>query len=101
MQQAAQSLQQLAQQLSQQPPNQPSKPQFTPKPSEFGMQPGGGKPDLSQIDPEMKKYEGKRWGELPGDLQARITKELTAKYGPDYALMIKRYYEQLADTPRK
>jgi hypothetical protein len=110
MQQAAGALQQLAQQVAQQQaqqgqqdaehrPDRPNDPDQSH--GKLGMAPGGGKPDLSQLDPELKKYAGKSWGELPGELQTRITQKLTAQYGPDYALMIKRYYERLADSPRK
>ncbi|MEO2088415.1 MAG: hypothetical protein ABGY75_02825, partial [Gemmataceae bacterium] len=40
---------------------------------------------------------GKSWGDLPGDVKAKITAELKAKYGEDYARVIKLYFEQLAE----
>ena len=49
----------------------------------------------------MKQYAGKRWGELPGELQTRIIQDMKARYGDDYARIIKLYFEQLADTKRK
>ena len=46
----------------------------------------------------MKKYEGKAWGELPGELRTKIVQQMKVKYGDDYARMIKLYFEQAADT---
>jgi hypothetical protein len=40
---------------------------------------------------------GKPWGELPGEVKAQITQELKARYGEDYARIIKLYFEQLAE----
>ena len=40
---------------------------------------------------------GKAWGDLPGDVKTQITQELKAKYGEDYARLIKLYFEQLAE----
>jgi hypothetical protein len=69
-----------------------------PGPSEKSDTPA---PEVSQ--PEMKEPDivlknlGKPWGELPGDIRNQITQELKAKYGEDYARIIKLYFEQLAD----
>jgi hypothetical protein len=74
-------------------PNQPGPP---------GMagSPGGGRPDPSVFGPGIPKYAGKTWGELPGELRTQIVQDMKAKYGEDYARMIKLYFEQLADTKR-
>ena len=40
---------------------------------------------------------GKPWGELSGEVKAQMTQELKAKYGEDYARIIKLYFEQLAE----
>ena len=45
-------------------------------------------------------FDGKKWGELPGEVRSKIVQEMKAKYGEDYARMIKLYFEQLADTKR-
>jgi hypothetical protein len=97
MQQAAQSLQQAAQQLARQqgqPPTQMG------RPGEFGIAEGG-RPDPSLFGPDMEKYAGKTWGELPGELRTKIVQDMKAKYGDDYARMIKLYFEQIADTKKR
>ena len=48
-----------------------------------------------------KKYAGKTWGELPGELRTKIIQEMAAPYGDDYARRIKLYFEQIADTAAK
>jgi hypothetical protein len=65
-----------------------------------GIQPGG-LPDLSAYGLEKASYANKSWGELPGELQTRIVQDMKARYGDDYARMIKSYFEQIADTKRK
>ena len=70
-------------------------------------QPGsgqGGKPGLGaggaksgDLPSVVRDNLGKSWGELPGDVKAKITAELKAKYGEDYARVIKLYFEQLAE----
>ena len=61
----------------------------------------GGKPDASLFAKYGARYAGKKWGELPGELRTRIVQDMTAKYGADYARMIKLYFEQLADTRKQ
>jgi hypothetical protein len=92
MQQAAQALQQAAQQMA----GQPGKP-GSPTSSGGGVGPGG------EVDPKLlgedaSKYAGKRWGELPGELRTKVLQDMQAKYGDDYARIIKLYFEQIADT---
>ena len=62
---------------------------------------GDGRIDESLLSPDMKKHAGKRWGELPGELQTKIIQDMKAKYGDDYARVIKLYFEQLADTKKQ
>jgi hypothetical protein len=97
MQQAAQALQQAAQQVGQ--PQQPGKPGPQAQTPPLGAE-AGGQPDLSMFGEEAKKYAGKRWGELPGELRTRIVQDLKARYGEDYARIIKLYFEQIADTKK-
>lgn len=100
MQQAANALQQVAQSLGQQvPANQPGQ-----QPGQQpGSQPGetgpmeGGTPTAQNLPPELQKFAGKRWGELPGELRTRIIQDVKARYGDDYARIIKLYFEQIAD----
>ncbi len=92
MEQAANNLQQAAQQLAQaMQPRSPS------NPSERGA-PGGGAVDTRLLPKELAQYSGKKWGELPGEVQTKITQQMKARYGDDYARMIKLYFEQIADT---
>jgi hypothetical protein len=95
MRQAAQAMQQAAQQLAARQPGQP--PTQMGRPGEFGIAEGG-RPDPSLFGPGMEKYAGKTWGELPGELRTRIVQDMKAKYGDDYARMIKLYFEQIAST---
>ena len=91
-------MQQASQQLAQ--GQQPGKPNPNSQPGEIGAS-GEGRPDFSQFGPELKKYAGKRWGELPGELRTKIIQDMKAQYGDDYARIIKLYFEQIADTKAK
>jgi hypothetical protein len=93
MQQAAQSLQRAARQFAQ---RQPSRPDPNSRSSDLGAA-GLGRPDDSVFAKDTKKYAGKPWGELPGELRTKIIQDMKAKYGDDYARMIKLYFEQVAD----
>jgi hypothetical protein len=66
----------------------------------MGMQ-AGGLPDLSAFGLDKGEYAGKSWGELPGELRTKIVQDMKARYGDDYARMIKSYFEQIADTKKK
>lgn len=92
MREAAQSLRQAVQQLAQGQPTTPAATQV----SKLGAS-GQGRPDPSMFGKELKQYAGKSWGELPGELRTKIIQDVKAKYGKDYARIIKLYFEQLAD----
>jgi hypothetical protein len=63
-----------------------------------GNQPGQGGGGLGGDVPSVVLENlGKSWGELPGEVKTKITAELKAKYGEDYARVIKLYFEQLAE----
>jgi hypothetical protein len=98
MRQAAQALGQAAQQMApgSQPSDQSSQPQTIPG---QGRQ-AGGLPDLSAYGLDRTAYAGKSWGDLPGELRTKIVQDMKARYGEDYARMIKSYFEQIADTKR-
>ena len=97
MQQAAQALQQASQQMANQPPTGKPPPISS---GNFGS--GEGEPADERVLPkDLKKYAGKRWGELPGELRTKIIQDMKAQYGDDYARIIKLYFEQIADTKAK
>ena len=56
--------------------------------------------EYSAMADDLKKYAGKNWGDLPGALRTKIVQDLKARYGDDYAQMIKLYFEQIADTKK-
>jgi hypothetical protein len=97
MQQAARALKQAAEQLAQaQQPGPPGQPGMS---GDRGAA-GGGLPDPTVFGLDRTKFAGKSWGDLPGELRTRIVQDMKAKYGDDYARMIKLYFEQLADTKK-
>ena len=75
-------------------PNQPG------DPNALGAS-GEGKPTDKSLENDLKQYAGKNWGDLPGSLRTKIVQDLKAKYGEDYAQMIKVYFEQIADAKKK
>ncbi len=97
MQQAARALGQAAQQMAANPARQPGMPT-----QQVGLgRQAGGLPDLSAYGVDKAAYAGKSWGELPGELRTKIVQDIKARYGEDYARMIKSYFEQIADTKKK
>jgi hypothetical protein len=93
MQRAAQALQRAADRSEQQLADS--------KQSSFMGAAPGGLPSLERFGKDYRKYAGKAWGELPGELQTRLLQDLRARYGADYAELIQRYFEQLAAPARK
>lgn len=95
--QAAKSLAQSS--SSQQQPGKPGQP----NPNTVGKNgtSGGGEPDLSAFGLDKTKFAGKTWGELPGELRTKLVQDMKAKYGDDYARMIKLYFEQIAAGSRE
>ena len=55
------------------------------------------RPATADVPSVVAENLGKAWGDLPGDVKSKITQELNAKYGDDYARLIKLYFEQLAE----
>ncbi|MFO0842711.1 MAG: hypothetical protein U0797_10000 [Gemmataceae bacterium] len=95
MQQAAKSLTQAAQQLG-----KAMEPTAPTNPGPTGAPPGGAV-DERALPKELAAYSGKRWGELPGEVRTKVTQQMKARYGDDYARMIKLYFEQIADTRKR
>jgi hypothetical protein len=56
-----------------------------------------GAPDAGAFAQALKQHKAKNWGELPGELRTKLLQDMRAKYGDDYARIIKLYFEQLAD----
>jgi hypothetical protein len=61
---------------------------------------GPGRPGAVPAGKDGRRYAGRPWGELPGELRTRLLQDLRGRYGDDYAGIIERYFEALADTPR-
>jgi hypothetical protein len=99
MQQAGQALENAARQMSQalRPSQQQGQPPAFGNPTAMGAA-GGGTPTAKDVVGERFGFDGKKWGELPGELRTKIVQDMKAKYGEDYARMIKLYFEQIADT---
>src|SRR5258708_32399359 len=94
MQQAAQNLQQAAQQLAkQQQQQQEGKPEGGADPAKTASNTAG-QVDQALLPADMKKYAGKRWGELPGELRTQIIQDMKAKYGDSHARMINLNFER-------
>jgi hypothetical protein len=97
MQDAAQQLQTAARAMREGKVNPPT-------PGDRGNDDGarpGGTADTREIAKELQGMDGKKWGELSGEVKSKLTMQMRAKYGEDYARMIKHYFEQLAKTPKK
>jgi hypothetical protein len=99
MQQAAQAMQEAAQTAMQ--AQQPGVPTADGKFSGPKGAAPGGLPDPSPFGKDMQQYAGRAWGELPGELRTRILQDMRARYGEDYARIIQRYFQQIADTRKQ
>jgi hypothetical protein len=49
------------------------------------------------LTPVLTGDLGAVWGDLPGEVRARVVQDLQARYGEDFAKAIKLYFEQLAE----
>jgi hypothetical protein len=98
MQSASKSLQQAAKQAGKQAANK--LPNAARSPS--ANAPGAAGPFASARLKEMKlePLQGKTWGELPGELKTQMLQDVRARFGEDYADMIRQYFERLAEAPR-
>jgi len=92
MQNAAQQLNRAAEQLTQ----QSGQAGGNATASEQGAS-SQGAPDAGAFAQALKQHKAKNWGELPGELRTKLLQDMRAKYGDDYARIIKLYFEQLAD----
>jgi hypothetical protein len=49
------------------------------------------------LTPVLTGELGAVWGDLPGEVRAKVMQDLQARYGEDFAKAIKLYFEQLAE----
>jgi hypothetical protein len=51
---------------------------------------------------QLEAFQGKSWGELPGELKTQLLQDARASFGEDYAAIIQQYFEQIAgaESPR-
>jgi hypothetical protein len=99
MQKAAQAMQQAAQAFER--TDKAGQPHEDSRISGLKGAAPGGVPDPRLLGPDGKKYAGRPWGELPGELRTRVLQDMRARYGEDYARIIQRYFEQIADTRKQ
>jgi hypothetical protein len=59
---------------------------------------GAAAPFTGKLADDLRPFAGKRWGDLPGELKTRLVQDLRARYGDDYAPIIRRYFERIADV---
>ena len=52
-------------------------------------------PDLPEA---WKEFAGRSWGELPGEVRARVVEDLRGRYGEEYGPIIQRYFRNLAES---
>jgi hypothetical protein len=56
---------------------------------------------VQQLDAEVHKLSGRRWGELPGHLRTEILQSAAKKPNGDYAGLIKAYFKEIARPQRQ
>src|SRR5437763_3150541 len=87
--------------------NRAAKALGSPAGSSNGGSPGsqsGGNPGATpaagssgDLTPVLTGELGAVWGDLPGEVRAKVMQDLQARYGEDFARAIKLYFEQLAE----
>jgi chromosome segregation ATPase len=90
MQQAANALQSAARQMSQ---------GMRPNPNARIRLGSGASPTAPGASPLIRLPDSagaRSWGELPGELKNKLVQDLRARYGDDYADVIRSYFERLA-----
>ncbi|QDT99163.1 DUF4175 family protein [Gimesia aquarii] len=66
-----------------------------------GRSEGGGarnSVDFSQLKTKLKAMSSRNWGELPGNLDTEILQGSRSKTDPEYARLIKHYFEAIAKS---
>ncbi len=99
MQQAAKSLQKSAQAAAAQMTQKAQAASKALRPKGNVGAGGSGQSTIGLVPKELEAYAGKAWGQLPGELQTKLMQDLRARYGEDYAPIIQRYFQRIAETP--
>jgi hypothetical protein len=99
MQQAAKALDRTARQMGQQMAQ--SVPKITGRPS-IGAAGGapGGLPLSAALAKKLEPFQGRSWGELPGELKTQLLQDARTYFGDDYAPIIQQYFEQITERRR-
>lgn len=98
MKSAAKQLMQAAQQASEQ--SKRKNPVTARKPAAKAT-PGLGRNAPAPLPKDLaaELIDGKSWGELPGELRTRMLQDFRGRFGDDYAELIQRYFERVAESP--
>ena len=100
MQQAANALDRTAQHMGQQMAQSLPKVAGRPAIGAGGGAPGG----MALPAPLAKKlepFQGRAWGELPGELKTQLLQDARTYFGDDYAPIIQQYFEQIAERRKE
>ncbi|HZZ80245.1 MAG TPA: hypothetical protein VFE62_17155 [Gemmataceae bacterium] len=97
MKSAAQKLNDAAQQATKQSARNLPRPMRDPAKGSNSAK--GSASGLVQLD-KLEKLNSKAWGELPGELKTQMIQDFRARYGAEYAEVIRQYFERLANEPR-
>lgn len=97
MKSAAEQLAQTVQQASKQSARSLPNPARQPA-AKASAGPGGSASRLTPLG-KLEPFDGKSWGELPGELKTQMLQDFRARYGAEHAEIIRQYFERLAQTP--
>ena len=61
---------------------------------------GGARSGTSSKVIGLEAFQGKAWGELPGELKTRLMQDVRSRFGEEYADLIQAYFESLAESPQ-
>jgi hypothetical protein len=59
---------------------------------------GGAVSGAASRDTKLEAFQGRTWGELPGELKTRLMQDFRSRFGEEYADLIQQYFERLAET---
>jgi hypothetical protein len=61
---------------------------------------GGGLPLSAALTKKLEPFQGRSWGELPGELKTQLLQDARTYFGDDYAPIIQQYFEQITERRR-
>jgi len=82
----------MGQQLGNSIPKRPSRPNV----GGGGGSLGTGKGLPPALAKKLEPFQGRPWGDLPGELKTELLQSARAQFGDDYAPIIQHYFEQIA-----